>query len=289
MTTMRIGILHPGEMGISIAASAKNSGHEVYWASEGRGPATRERAAKFELRDARSLTDLCALCSVILSVCPPHAAESVANQVLETGFNGIYVEANAIAPQRTIELGERMSEAGVSFVDGGIIGFPAWKPDSTFLYLSGPRSADIEPCFSAGPLETRVLGAAIGKASALKMCYAAYTKGTTALLSAIAATAESLDVREALFAQWMHDDPSFVDQVSRRIRVGASKAWRWSGEMEEISRTFSAAGIPGEFHAAAAIVYRRLAQFKDSAAKPALEDILNAILQIEVHKNETRS
>ena len=41
----RIGILHPGEMGISIAASAKNSGCEVYWTSEGRSPATRERAA----------------------------------------------------------------------------------------------------------------------------------------------------------------------------------------------------------------------------------------------------
>ncbi len=33
--TTPIGILHPGEMGVSIAASAKNGGHSVYWASDG--------------------------------------------------------------------------------------------------------------------------------------------------------------------------------------------------------------------------------------------------------------
>lgn len=284
MTIQRIGILHPGEMGISIAASAKNTGHEVYWTAEGRSAATHERAKKFELRDAHSLRELCAQCSIILSVCPPHAAESVANQVAETGFSGLYVEANAIAPQRTITIGERLSEAGVSFVDGGIIGLPAWKPGATRLYVSGPRAGEIPACFSAGPLDTKVLDGAIGKASSLKMCYAAYSKGTAALLCAIVATAENLDVREALFQQWTHDDAAFVDQVEKKMRDVTSKAWRWAPEMEEISQTFSEAGIPGEFHAAAAVIYRRLARFKDAATKPALEEIVDALLQEEVYE-----
>jgi 3-hydroxyisobutyrate dehydrogenase-like beta-hydroxyacid dehydrogenase len=279
MKPQRIGILHPGEMGISIAASAKNSGNEVYWASEGRGPATRDRAAKFELRDARTLTELCAQCSIILSVCPPHAAESVADQVVGTGFSGLYVEANAIAPQRTIKIGERMSAAGVSFVDGGIIGLPAWKPGATCLYLSGPRAAEIAGRFAAGPLDAKVLGAAIGKASALKMCYAAYTKGTTALLAAILATADRLDVRASLFEQWKREDAAFVDQSVKRVSDATLKAWRWTAEMDEISRTFREAGLPGEFHAAAGIVYRRLAQFKDASSKPTLEEFIAALLQ----------
>ena len=74
MKTQHIGILHPGAMGISIAASAQNSGHQVYWASEGRGSATQERAAKFGLRDVRTLAALCAECPILISVCPPHAA-----------------------------------------------------------------------------------------------------------------------------------------------------------------------------------------------------------------------
>src|SRR6266403_4189664 len=78
MKTQHIGILHPGAMGISIAASAQNSGQQVYWASEGLGSATQERAAKFGLRDVRTLAALCAECPILISVCPPHVAEDVA-------------------------------------------------------------------------------------------------------------------------------------------------------------------------------------------------------------------
>jgi 3-hydroxyisobutyrate dehydrogenase-like beta-hydroxyacid dehydrogenase len=276
---MKIGILHPGEMGISIAASAKNSGCEVYWVSEGRRQPTGERAAQFGLKDARTLTQLSAECPIIMSVCPPHAAESLANDVVAAGFTGVYVDANAIAPQRTIKIGETMSRRGVTFVDGGIIGFPAWRPGTTCLYLAGPRADEVAACFSAGPLDTRVMGATIGKASALKMCYAANTKGTVALLAAIVGAAETLGVREELFAQWKHDDAALPEQVQKRIQANTSKAWRFVAEMEEISRTFSEAGVPGEFHAAAANIYQRLARFKDAGTPPTLEDILNALTE----------
>lgn len=279
MKAKRIGILHPGEMGISIAASAQNSGCDVYWTSEGRSAATRERASKLGLHEVHVMADLCAQCAIIISVCPPHAAETLANDVLRMGFRGLFVDANAIAPQRTIRIGETMAEADVSFVDGGIIGLPAWKPGTTCLYLSGARAAEVAACFPAGPLDTKVLGTEIGKASALKMCYAANTKGAVALLAAILATAESLGVREALFEQWRHDDPDFPNQVQKRIRANTPKAWRFVGEMGEISRTFSEAGAPGEFHAAAADIYARLARFKDSRTPPTLEDILAALTE----------
>src|SRR5262245_56422764 len=118
MPNQRIGILHPGEMGIFIAASARNSDCEVYWVSEGRSATTRERAAKFELREARTLPELCGLCPIVVSVCPPHAAEAVARDVMASGFDGLFVEANAIAPQRTIQIGEVLKAAGIHFVDG---------------------------------------------------------------------------------------------------------------------------------------------------------------------------
>ncbi len=279
MEPQPIGFLHPGEMGISIAASAQNSGHQVYWASEGRSPATRARAEKLGLRDAGTLAHLCAECAIVVSVCPPHAAESVAEQVLATDFHGRYLDANAIAPQRAAKIGQAMAAAGVAFVDGGIIGGPAWEPGSTWLYLSGPQAGEIAECFAAGPLETHVLGAALGTASALKMTYAAYTKGTTALLCAILATAEELGVREALAEQWNRDNAEFAEATDLRVRRVTAKAWRFVGEMEEIAATFREAGMPGEFHAAAADVYRRLARFKDSPATPALEDVLAALLQ----------
>ena len=278
MITQKIGILHPGAMGVSVAASAVNSGYKVFWASEGRSTQTRERAEKVGLHDAGTLARLCETCSVIFSVCPPHAAEAVADQVLDHGFRGLYLDANAISPQRVVEIGSRMSQAGVTFVDGGIIGGPAWEPGSTWLYLSGPGAELVATLFAAGPLETSVIGQEAGKASALKMCYAAWTKGTTALLCAILAAADALDVWPELEQQWSRDWPGFDQEATGRVRRVTAKAWRFTGEMDEISATFRRAGLPGGFHAAAADVYSRMAGFKDAAAVPPLDDVLAALI-----------
>ena len=278
MKKENVGILHPGEMGISIAASAQNTGNEVFWASEGRSPETHERASKYHLHDCQSLTKLCQTCSVILSVCPPHAAEDVAEQVASQNYQGLYVDANAISPQRALRIGQKLTDVGILFVDGSIIGGPAWEPGRTWLYLSGEHAERAASCFTAGPLETQILGDAIGKASAIKMCFAGYRKGMTALLSAILATAESLGVRAELEAQWERYWTDFTEQTSREVKGGASRAWRFAGEMDEISATLKAAGLPDGFHAAAADIYRRLSEFKDDTSV-SLELILNSLLQ----------
>lgn len=279
MTKMtKIGVLHPGEMGISLAASTINSGHRVYWLSEGRSEKTRARAEKYDLIEINSLFQFCQTCEVIISICPPHAAEDMAVRVAEAGFKGLYLDANAISPQRAIKMGQMMDARGIRFVDGGIIGGPAWTPKETWLYLSSEHADEIGACFSNGPLETKIISREIGHASALKMCYAAYTKGTTALLSAILALAESLAVRDELYQQWEIDNPGFSERVDRRVERVTAKAWRFEGEMIEISSTFREAGLPDGFHLAAAEIYHHMADFKNSKEAPALHDILSALL-----------
>ena len=123
MPTETIGILHPGAMGISIAASALQNGHQVCYASEGRSDATLARAAEHGLHDLKTMRALCDECSIIISVCPPHAAQEVASQVITHGFKGLYLDANAISPQKAKRIGEKLSEAGITFVDGGPIGW----------------------------------------------------------------------------------------------------------------------------------------------------------------------
>lgn len=280
MENRRLGIVHPGNMGISIAASAQNSGCAVYWASQGRSSQTQARAEQYKLLDAGTLSELCQICSVIVSVCPPYAAEDLAAQVVAQGFSGLYLDANAISPQRAVRIGEMMGAASVGFVDGGIIGGPAWEPGQTWLYLSGERAHEVADLFSAGPLETDVIGDGIGRASGLKMCYAAWTKGSTALLCAILALAEKLDVWGELQQQWDRDWPDFAEQAVNRARRVTAKAWRFAGEMDEISATFAAVGLPAEFHAAAADLYRRIAHFKDAPAMPDLEEVLAALVRI---------
>jgi 3-hydroxyisobutyrate dehydrogenase-like beta-hydroxyacid dehydrogenase len=281
MTDRSVGILHPGNMGVSIAASAKKSGNTVYWASERRSAQTHERAAQIDLIDAGTLEELCGLCSIVLSVCPPHAAEDVARSVAATSFRGLYLDANAISPQRAVRIGEAMAEAGIAFVDGGIIGGPAWEPGRTWLYLSG-KDADakrIEECFSAGPLETSIIAPEIGKGSALKMCFAANTKGTTALLCAILATAERLGIRDALERQWSRGGSDFAERSAQRVRGVTEKAWRFVGEMREIADTMEGAGLPDGFFSSAAETYSRIAHYKDAPELPSMEDVLSALLE----------
>ena len=179
-----------------------------------------------------------------------------------------------------------MAAAGVDFVNGGIIGGPAWEPNHTWLYLSGGNAQTAAACFSAGPLETKVIGGEIGKASAIKMCYAAYTKGTSALLCAIHATAENFGVLEDLQQQWSANDSDFAEQSALRVRRVTAKAWRFTGEMDEISATFSAAGLPGGFHAAASDIYNRISGYKDAPSMPPLEDVLAALLRDNGHNSE---
>ena len=287
MDVQHIGVLHPGAMGISLAATASNSGHKTYWVSHQRSPQTRLRAEKQGLVEVQRIAELCEHCSVIVSVCPPHAALEVAEQVRNCSFKGLYVDVNAISPQHVTEIEQLMSEVGIDFVDGGIIGPPAWSPQTTWLYLSGPSAGQASNCFSGGPLEVEVIGSEIGKASALKMCFAANSKGTTALLCAIMAAAERMGVREELENQWSRNGSDFARSAVNRIRIVTAKAWRFSGEMEEISSTFQAAGLPAGFHLAASDIYQRIARFKDAGDPPPIEEILAALVSVD--DQETRS
>ena len=274
---MNLGILHPGQMGISVAATAQRSGCTVYWVGAGRSSQSHARATEHGLQDAGSLANLCRICEIIVSVCPPHAAEEVAGEVMAQGFQGIFVDANAIAPQRAHTIAAQVTSGGATFVDGGIIGNPAWKPGTTWLYLSGPAAKQVASCFAAGPLGTEVMGEEIGKASALKMCYAAYTKGSTALLTAVFGAAAELGVLNALMAEWGRGGSTAGQENERKVREVTAKAWRFTGEMEEIAATFAAAGMPSGFHEAAAEIYQRLAEFKDAPATPAIEQVLTAL------------
>jgi len=273
-----LGILHPGQMGISVAASAQNSGYTVYWASEGRSVETVDRAAQYDLVDMQTMRALCEVCSLLISVCPPAAAEDVADQAIAAGYQGTYLDANAISPHKAQKIGQKLTLGGIRFVDGGIIGGPAWEPGRTWLYLSGEHAEGVIDCFSEGPLETSIIGEEIGKASALKMCYAAYTKGTTALLCAILAAAEELGVRKALERQWSRNESDFADQATARVRRATVKAWRFTGEMDEIAATFARAGVPAGFHEAASEIFRRLAHFKEEPEQPSLEEVLEVLV-----------
>jgi 3-hydroxyisobutyrate dehydrogenase-like beta-hydroxyacid dehydrogenase len=252
-----IGLLHPGEMGSRIGSALRERGLDVLWASHGRSPATARRAEHAGLEDIGSVGELAARSDVILSVCPPHAAVEVARSA--AGFSGVFVDANAVSPLTARAVASAVEGEGARFVDGGIIGPPPETFGTTRLYLSGKEASLVAALFEGTPVDARVIGPEPGHASALKMAYAAWTKGSAALLLAIRELARAEAVEPALLEEWRLSLPALEDRSLGAVGSAETKGWRWVGEMEEIASTFAAAGLPDGFHRAAAEVFRGFA------------------------------
>lgn len=238
-------------MGAAVGAALVGNGHEVVWASETRSDETRARADAAGLVDVGTVHALADRSDLVFSLCPPEYAIDLAAAVRSAGFDGVLVDANAVAPETVLRIAPT--------VDGGVIGPPPRTPGTTRLYLSGPGAAPVAALFSGSPLDARVVDDKIGSASALKMTYAAYTKGIAALLLALRETSRFHGVDDALLAEWAISQPQLAGTYDFAAANSGPKAWRWIAEMEEIAATFAAAGQPDGFHRAAAEVYRSVA------------------------------
>jgi 3-hydroxyisobutyrate dehydrogenase-like beta-hydroxyacid dehydrogenase len=265
---MITGLLHPGEMGAAVGGALRARGTTVLWASAGRSAASVARAEQAGLEDAGDLEQLCRRCEVVISVCPPHAAVAVAEAVAAAGFGGIYVDANAVAP----ETARRIADRHRRFVDGGIIGPPPRSPGTTRLYVAGAEAREVAALFAATSLEPRVVAGPAGSASAVKMAYAAWTKGSAALVLAARALAVAEGVEAVLIQEWRDSQPELDALSSAAASSALAKGWRWIGEMDEIGASMRAAGLPDGFHEAAAEVYRR------TAGGSAVPDDVTAVL-----------
>ncbi|GAA0238013.1 NAD(P)-dependent oxidoreductase [Cryptosporangium japonicum] len=266
-----IGVLHPGAMGAAIGRELVAAGRAVYWVTAGRGANTRRRAEAAGLRPVATLDELASSCPVILSVCPPAASSSVAAAVAATGFDGRFVDANAIAPSRA-----RAIAGTLPTVDGGIVGPPPGGPGRTVLYLSGADAGTIAALFDGTAVEARVLGGEVGQASALKLAFSAYNKITFALAAQSYALADAHGVRtelEALAGAKLPDTP--LAEPASLSGVGA-RAWRWAPEMREIAAAATEIGLPPGVAEGAAALFARWAAFRDDPDVP-LERLLDEL------------
>jgi 3-hydroxyisobutyrate dehydrogenase-like beta-hydroxyacid dehydrogenase len=263
-----VGLLHPGAMGAALAAALRAKGETVLWASAGRSAATAERANEAGLEDAGTVEELAQRSDVVLSVCPPAAAVDVAKSVSGAG---IYVDANAVSPATA----RTMAGLVERYVDGGVVGPPPRDRGSTRLYLSGTEAPQVAELFAGTIVDSRVVSDDVASASAVKMAYAAWTKGTAALVLAIRALARAEEVEDTLLDEWRTSLPGLEERSDSAARSALTKGWRWVAEMEEIADTFAAASLPDGFHRAAAEIYRRSPQ--EAAEEDSLERILVAI------------
>lgn len=269
---MNVAVLHPGRMGAAVGRQAVGGGARVGWCTDGRSASSADRAAAAGMEPHGDLAELLSASDVIISLCPPAAAEEVAAQVAATGFNGIFVEANAISPQRSTRITEALVVAGAQVVDGCVIGPPPPAEVGTRLYLSGPRmNAEIVAAlFNGTAVESVIIDGPPGDASALKMAFGGYQKASHALAAVSHALAEAHGVDGQLttearrLARSALADPGGLPSV-------AARAWRWAPEMREVAESLSAAKLPSDLALAAATVMELWSTDKDDFAITAQE------------------
>src|SRR5690606_24859227 len=229
----------------------------------GRSERTRALAERAGIEEVTDDDALVRKADIVLSILVPAEAvalaERIARAIGASGARPLYVDCNAIAPQTTRRIAEIVEGAGARFVDAGIIGPPP-RPgaSSTRFYASGPDAAAFAQLREFG-LDVRVVGDQPGQASAVKMCYAALTKGTTALMTELSIAAERLGVGAALRAAFEHSQPAMLERMRRAVPEMVPKAHRWVGEMEEIAKTFDACGLTPRTYQGAAEIYALVA------------------------------
>ncbi|MDZ7955837.1 NAD(P)-dependent oxidoreductase [Nostoc sp. DedQUE09] len=259
MQIQTVGILSPGDMGQAIASVLNQNGLKTIAALDDRSERTRQLAAAANIQDVGSLTQLVIESDLVLSVLVPSAAVEVAKQVAEAisnvGKQILYVDGNAIAPQKVKRIAQIIESSGATFVDASIIGPPPRVPGRTRIYASGKQADELQQLQNYG-LDIRVIGDEIGQASGLKMSYAALTKGLTAISTELLIAAHRLGLDEQLWNEVSSSQPELAAILTRSIPSMTPKAHRWIGEMEEIAETFQELGLTERIFYGAADVYR---------------------------------
>ncbi|MEV5468076.1 DUF1932 domain-containing protein [Streptomyces griseoincarnatus] len=252
-----VGMLHPGRMGAAVAGQLRRCGTTVLWSPHDRSHATAARAAAAALEPVDDLSVLLARADVVLSLCPPAAAEDVARQIADHGFAGkIFIEANAIAPQRVRRIAHMLPK--VTVVDAAVIGSPPVGGKRPKLYTSGPSAAldRLADLFATTDVQVCPLGEEIGKASSLKLAYTSYQKASRVLAAVAYGLADANGVADELLDVARQRTGSYLAETEY-IPKTAARAWRWGPEMEEAAELLAEAGLPDDLMRATASVLSR--------------------------------
>ncbi|MFK4213662.1 DUF1932 domain-containing protein [Streptomyces sp. NPDC030920] len=273
-----VGILHPGSMGAAVAACAAANAAAVLWCEAGRSVASAERAAEAGLTPVDTLAELLDRSDIVISLCPPAVAEDLARDVVGHRFAGVFVDANAINPERVQRIAGLFAP-DATVVDGGVVGSPPVRGKTPTLYLSGPvaGTARIEALFAGTAVQTTVLGTEVGKASALKLAYASFQKTSRVLTALAVGMAREHGVDQELIEVASRRTDSYLAEPEYVAKT-AARAWRWGPELEEAADTLAAAGLPPEMLRAAASTLARWDDAKDDG-ELTLTDALDQLAQ----------
>lgn len=272
-----IVVVAAGEMGSGIGKRLTERGARVLTSLKGRGAGSAARALAAGMQDVEDDAALVAQADFILSVVPPGDAVALAERLLpalkQAPNKPVYVDCNAVAPQTSVDISAVLVSSGCPFVDGGIIGGPPQGDYSPVLYVSGAQAGAALKLNDYG-LKTKLVKGDIGAASALKMCYAGITKGTTAIAAAMVLGASRFGCADELRTELSESQQQLNTRNTRQIPAAFPKAYRWVAEMEEIAKFLGAGSPEAEMFQGISRLYDHIAQGVDHTSQTGEADVV---------------
>ena len=260
MVVKTVGVMSPGDMGSGVGGVLVRSGLRVITSLKGRSEASSTRAAEQGIVDVGSLDDVVASSDLMLSILVPSEAlafaASAAESIVRTNRHVAFADCNAVSPATGVKIGKIITAAGGMFIDAGIIGGSPRTGAIPRFYASGEHAGILAELDGKG-ISVPVMRGAIGRASGLKMLYAALTKGTAALHASTLMAAKSLGLFDDLIHELEQSQSGTLTAMGRVNSISA-QAFRWIGEMEEIASTFEDAGVTPNIHAGAAETFQKI-------------------------------
>ena len=260
--TTTVAVIAAGEMGCSIGERLRRNGARVLTSLAGRSAATVERATRAGLIDADD--DAIAAADLILSIVPPKDAIALAQRfqgpLQRSSKKAVYIDCNAVSVETVAAIEKVVAASGARFVDGSIIGPPAREGQAgpTF-HLAGEMPSDVATLSSLG-LRVQSTGGPVGAASALKMAYAGFNKGLTALAAAMALAATRAGAANGLREELAYSQPQLLAHIGRSLPDMYPKAHRWEFEMREVAAFAGEDSSTAQIFEGIADVYLQLAK-----------------------------
>jgi L-threonate 2-dehydrogenase len=268
-----IGIMSIGEMGYHWAKVLKGRGAEVLTYDRDRSPVTQRRAENAGVKSTGSLAELCSSADLIVSIVVPSAAIAVATEIAKAAAevnrkNLIYFDANAISPMTAEKINSVLSETGVNFVDGCIIGSASKMDKGSVVYASGSEANRILELDRFG-LTVQVLGTGTSQASAFKVVYAGLTKGLQGLFVELLMGAKRFGLLDEITKRYDESFPGLLEKVSSSIVGLRIHAARRAEEMDELKRTYAHYGM-------------------QALMAPAIQKVLGSIAELDIRETSEK-
>lgn len=290
MNLNKIAIISPGDMGSDIGRYLIANGATVYTCLEDRSPRTRTLSERAGIIEVTSLQQLVKTVDIILSITISDIVEEVCQKVAlamqEVDNYPVFVDCNAISPQKCQQLETIITTAGAKFVDASILGGPPSRGGtmsgmagkSPRIYYSGHATDEFCTLAEFG-LDLKYLGPHIGQASAIKMTYAAMNKGSTALYTELLLAATQMGVADQLVEEFTATQMDAYNRMTKMIPRMPAKARRWVSEMKEIQATFQELGMTGNIFKGVSEMYHMIGATPIGNETPETQDQTRSLEQ----------